>query len=79
MNVNRPMEGRNHSIDLLRIVFMILVVMLHINLFGGLIKNANGSENILFKFMVNFNEEISIIAVNVLSVHGSYLRVKLIH
>lgn len=73
MNINRLTGvGRNYSVDLLKIISMILVVILHLNLFGGLIKSANDTGNILFKLMVNFYEEISIIAVNVFIIISSW-------
>lgn len=73
MNINRLTGyGRDYSVDLLKIISMILVVILHLNLFGGLIKSADDTGNILFKFMVNFYEEISIIAVNVFIIISSW-------
>lgn len=64
--------GRNHSIDLLKILSMIMVVILHLNLFGGLIISANQSSNYLFKFIVHFYEEICIVAVDVFIIISSW-------
>lgn len=51
---------------------MMMVVLLHLNLFGGLITSANHSSNFLFKFTVNFYEEICIIAVNIFIIISSW-------
>lgn len=72
MNTNRLTGDRAYNIDLLKIISMIMVVTLHLNLFGGLITSANSSSNNLFKFAVNFYEEISIIAVNVFIIISSW-------
>ena len=75
MNINKSTivkSDRNYSIDLLKILSMMMVVTLHLNLFGGLIRSASASENIFFKFMVNFYEESSIIAVNVFIIISSW-------
>lgn len=73
MNTNRLTGGgRAYNIDLLKIISMIMVVALHLNLFGGLITSANSSSNYLFKFAVNFYEQISIIAVNVFIIISSW-------
>lgn len=57
MNINRLAGlGRAYNIDLLKIISMMMVVALHLNLFGGLITSANSSSNYLFKFAVNFYE-----------------------
>lgn len=64
--------GRNYSIDLLKIISMMMVVILHLNLFGGLNHSARLSDDFTFKFVVNFYEEICIIAVNVFVIISSW-------
>ena len=64
--------GRNYNIDLLKIISMIMVVILHINLFGGLINSASHSDKFDYKFFVNFYEEVCVIAVNVFVVISSW-------
>lgn len=70
--VNNLTENRNYSIDLLKIISMMMVVVLHLNLFGGLNRCARLSDDMTFKFVVNFYEEICIIAVNVFVIISSW-------
>jgi hypothetical protein len=51
---------------------MIMVVILHINLMGELLSSASLSENIGFKWTVNFLEQLSVIAVNVFVIISSW-------
>lgn len=37
MDTNQPTTERNLNFELLRIIAMFMVVMLHVNLFGGLL------------------------------------------
>lgn len=41
--------GRNYSIDLLKIISMMMVVVLHINLFGGVNRAARLSNDLIFR------------------------------
>lgn len=49
-----------------------MVVVLHLNLFGGLNRCARLCDDMTFKFVVNFYEEICIIAVNVFVIISSW-------
>lgn len=51
---------------------MIMVVVLHLNLFGGLLSSATTSDNLGFRWVVNFYEEICLIAVNVFVIVSSW-------
>lgn len=55
-------RGRNYAIDLLRIIAMLMVLTLHINLFGGFF-NIKGSP--LYELSILLYEHLSIVAVNV--------------
>lgn len=49
-----------------------MVVILHLNLFSGLLDNASISDNLCFKLSVNFYEQICVIAVNVFVIISSW-------
>lgn len=75
MSINRLIVrggGRNYSVDLLKIFSMIMVVILHLNLFGGLLTSADQSDSFPFRFTVNLFEEICIIAVDVFIIISSW-------
>lgn len=66
MNTNNIMGGeRNYSIDLLKIISMMMVVVLHLNLFGGLNRSARLSDDLAFRLTVQFFERLCFIAVDV--------------
>jgi len=49
-----------------------MVVVLHINLFGGVNRAARLSNDLVFRLSVNFYEEVCIIAVNVFVIISSW-------
>lgn len=55
-------QDRTWSIDLLRIIAMMMVLVLHINLFGGFLSISDHS---MYHFCVILYEHLAIIAVNV--------------
>lgn len=69
-NINiKSSGGRNYSIDLLRIIAMIMVVILHFNLFGGF-RTSEGST--LYTLLIKFTDHISVVAVNVFIIISSW-------
>lgn len=54
--------GRNISLDLLRIIAMMMVLILHTNLFGGFLKIESKDA---YGFLITLYEHISIVAVDV--------------
>lgn len=67
---------RNLSLDLLRIIAMMLVLVLHTNLFGGFLKIQY---NDAYCFLINLYEQFAIVAVNVFVIISAwFLRTKYI-
>ena len=56
---------RNYSIDLLRIISMIMVVVLHIDLFGHINRLSRTTSDFSFSYTVNLYQQLCIVAVNV--------------
>lgn len=72
MDINQPTTERNLNFELLRIIAMFMVVMLHVNWFGGLL---NGYKPDLYPFpflICNFFEFFCIIAVNLYVLISGY-------
>ena len=72
MDTNQPTTERNLNFELLRIIAMFMVVMLHVNWFGGLL---NGYKPDLYPFpflICNFFEFFCIIAVNLYVLISGY-------
>lgn len=60
--VINKLGSRTYSLDLLRIIAMMMVLVLHTNLFGGFLKiNSNDS----YELCIDLYEHLSIVAVDV--------------
>lgn len=67
-------KERNLNFELLRIVAMFMVVLLHVNLMGGVLRGVNYNENPSGFLVSNFLEYLCIIAVNLyVMISGYYL------
>lgn len=74
LNSKITLGGRNYSLDLLRIIAIMMVLVLHTNLFGGFLQN---SKNDSYSFFINLYEHLSIIAVDVFVIISAwFLRFK---
>lgn len=62
---------RNAGIDLLRLISMFMVVLLHVNLHGGVLNNV--AENSGQWYMSRFIEQFCIIAVNLFAMISGYV------
>lgn len=72
MNTNKPVTERNLNFELLRIIAMFMVVMLHVNSFGGLLYEYK-PDLYPFPFLIsNFFEYLCIIAVNLYVLISGY-------
>lgn len=69
---------RSLNFELLRIVAMFMVVMLHVNLFGGLLAGYDSQENPYSFLISHFFESLCIIAVNLyVMISGYFLSVSI--
>lgn len=69
-------KERNLNFELLRIVAMFMVVLLHVNLIGGVLRGVNYNENLSGFLVSRFMEYLCIIAVNLyVMISGYYLSV----
>lgn len=69
-------KERNLNFELLRIVAMFMVVLLHVNLMGGVLRGVNYNENLSGFLVSRFMEYLCIIAVNLyVMISGYYLSV----
>ena len=67
-------KERNLNFELLRIVAMFMVVLLHVNLMGGVLRGVNYNENLSGFLVSRFMEYLCIIAVNLyVMISGYYL------
>lgn len=67
-------KERNLNFELLRIVAMFMVVLLHVNLYGGVLRGVKYNENLSGFLVSNFLEYLCIIAVNLyVMISGYYL------
>lgn len=65
-------EGkRNYSIDLLRIISMIMIVVLHMNSHGGVLQNSTGYQS----YIVQIVEAFCLVSVNVFVLISGYFLV----
>lgn len=72
--VINKLGSRTYSLDLLRIIAMMMVLVLHTNLFGGFLKiNSNDS----YELCIDLYEHLSIVAVDVFIIISAwFLRLK---
>lgn len=69
---------RSLNFELLRIVAMFMVVMLHVNLFGGVLAGYNSQENPYSFLISHFVESLCIISVNLyVMISGYFLSVSI--
>ena len=71
LNAKISQGNRNYGIDLLRILSMFMVVLLHVNNFGGLLGHYDA--NSLGYVFVWFSEAFAICAVNVYAMISGYV------
>lgn len=69
---------RSLNFELLRIVAMFMVIMLHVNLFGGILTGYDAKENSYIFLISHFFEYLCIIAVNLfVMISGYFLSVSI--
>ena len=72
MDTNKPTTERNLNFELLRIIAMFMVVMLHVNLFGGLLSGYKPTLYPVPFLVSNFIEFLCIIAPNLYVLISGY-------
>lgn len=72
MNLNKSIIERNLNFELLRIIAMFMVVMLHVNGFGGLLNGYNPTLHPIPFLISNFIEFLCIIAPNLYVLISGY-------